>query len=115
MKHGVRVDPWNLYESLDDTEQQWIDNLAARYRDFLGLNVHDTRSDRVKRTCIHIFQAWCGEQLILDEGMSTETVISETDDGPVIKKEDHHLHRYTLERDREARQILSGLGAYDQN
>ena len=69
----------------------------------------------MKRACIHIFQAWRGEQLILDEGMSTETVIAETDDGPVIKKEAHHLHRYTLERDREARQIFSDLGAFDQN
>ncbi len=47
--------------------------------------------------------------------MSTETVIAETDDGPVIKKEVHHLHRYTLERDREAREILTDLGAFGQN
>ncbi len=115
LKHGVRADPWNLYESLDDTEQQWIDDLAAGYRDLLGLDEHDARSDRVKRACIHIFQAWRGEELIVDEGMSTETVIAETDDGPVSKKEAHHLHRYMLERDREVRQILSDLGAFNQN
>ena len=45
--------------------------------------------------------------------MSMETVSAKTDDGPVIKKEAHHLHRYTLERDREARQILADLGAYN--
>ncbi len=105
----------NHYESLDDTEQQWIGDLAVRYRDHLGLDVHDARSDRVKRACIHIFQAWRGEEILCEEGMSKETVIAETDDGPVIKKEVHHLHHYMLERDGEACQILSDLGAYDQN
>ncbi|WP_336365223.1 hypothetical protein [Halalkalicoccus salilacus] len=27
MKHGLRADPWNLYESFDDTDQHWIDTL----------------------------------------------------------------------------------------
>ena len=113
MTHGVRADPWNLYESLDCTKQYWIDNLVARYRDLLGFDEDVAQNDRIKRTCIHIFQAWRGEDILLREGMSKETVITETNNGPVIKKNIHHLNRYVVKRDQEARQILIDLGVFD--
>lgn len=114
LKHGVQADPFHLYDHLEDQEQAFVDDLMHSYVDLLGFADDDPRVERVRRACIHIYQSWAGEDQILEDGLSEDTVMGVSDAGePIIDKDGHHLHRFTFKRDQEARQILRTLGAFD--
>lgn len=118
LKHGVHADPFNLYDKLEEKKGpeavEFVDNLVDSYVDLLGYDDDDPRIERVRRACIHIYQSWAGENRILEDGLSEDTVMGVSDTGePIIDKDGHHLHRFNLKRDQEARQILRTLGAFD--
>jgi len=113
--HGVTADPLNLYSHLSDDEAEWIDDLADGYREVLGYDENDPRMERVTRACIHIFQANNGEGQILEDGLSESQTIGVSDETgkPIVRDSGHHLNKTVLKRDKEARQILRTLGAFD--
>ena len=112
--HGVTADPLNLYTHLDDNAKEWVDGLADGYNKILGFDEDDPRRERVTRACIHIYQANSGEGQILEDGLSESQTIGVSESGqPVVRDEEHHLNPAVLKRDKEARQILRTLGAFD--
>jgi hypothetical protein len=112
--HGVTADPFNLYDHLDDDSIEWIDGMVSSYVDLLEYAEGDPRIESVKRACIHIYQANRGDVEILKSGMSESQTIGVTEDGsPIVRDDEHHLTGTVLKRDKEARQILRTLGAYD--
>lgn len=113
--HGVTADPFNLYDNLDDTAAvEWIDALVESYAELLELSEDDPRMQNVYRACINMYQANRGDMEILQEGMTESQTIGVTDDGaPVVRDDEHHLNGAVLSRDREARQMLRTLGAFD--
>lgn len=118
MKHGVQADPFHLYDRLEEKKGpeavEFVDQLVDSYADLLGFEDDDPRIERVRRACVHIYQSWAGEDRILSDGLSEDTVMGVSDTGePIIDKDGHHLHRFTFKRDQEARQILRTLGAFD--
>ena len=118
MKHGVQADPFHLYDKLEEQKGEdavrFVDELVDSYMDLLGFSDDDPRAERVRRACVHIYQSWAGEDQILEDGLSEDTVMGVSDSGePIIDKDGHHLHRFTFKRDQEARQILRTLGAFD--
>lgn len=112
--HGVTASPWNLYTHLGDDAKEWVDALADAYCEILEFDDDDPRRERVTRACIHIYQSNSGENQILEDGLSEEQTVGVNDRGePVVRDDGHHLHGVTLKRDKEARQILKTLGAFD--
>jgi len=113
--HGVTADPLNLYSHLGDDAAEWIDALADGYRDVLGYEESDPRMERVTRACIHIYQANSGEGQILEDGLTESQTIGVSDETgkPIVRDDGHHLNKVVLKRDKEARQILRTLGAFD--
>lgn len=113
LKHGVYADPLNLYRYLSDAEHHWIDSLVQGYVDHLDMEATDPRLERVLRACIHIYQSWSAEDRILEDGLSEETVVGVSENGqPILTKSAHHLHRFSVRRDKEARRLLKDLGAF---
>lgn len=116
LQHGAYADPLNLYRHLPPEERQWVDSLVQGYVDLLGLDADDPRLERLLRACVHIYQSWSAEDRILEDGLSEETVVGVNGDGqPIITREDHHLHQFSVQRDREAQKILKELGCFSDD
>lgn len=114
--HGVYADALNLYRHLEPRERQWVDSLVQGYVDVLNMDATDPRLERVLCACIHIYQTWSAEDRILKDGLSEETVVGVSDTSqPTITKSGHHLHQFSIQRDRQAQRILRDLGAFSDN
>lgn len=112
--HGTTADPVNLYQHIEEHEREWIDRITEAYVEHLGFSEGDPRITKVRRAVINEFQAWRGDAHILEEGISEDMTVGVTDQGePVVKKEEHHLHRFVLDRDQESRMMLKDLGSFD--
>lgn len=112
LTHGVTADPVNLYNHLPEHQQDWVDALVEAYREPLEFAEDDPRNTKLRRAVTNELQAWRGDAHILEEGMSENTTIGISDRGePIVKSEEHHLHRFVLDREQESRMTLKDLGA----
>lgn len=115
ISHGLHADPFNLYDHLEPDEEAWVDALVEKYKERLGYDDDEPNIALLKRACLHVYQANSGEaQILADGSLSQSEVVGINDFGePVMldEREEHHLNDTVLSRDKEARQILTKLGA----
>lgn len=107
--HGVQASPANLYTHLDESERDWIDDLAEDYIEIAPFGPENPLAERVIRLCTMMYQEWKAAGIVEVEGPSENrpVVAGET---VTYRDEEHHLSRRELQLNAKVRQGLKSLG-----
>lgn len=114
LKHGVRADPANLYEHLDEAEKNFVDDLHAKYLDIASFGVEDPRNDRLRMTCVMALQEWIARDEVIRSGMTVELTIGMGEGGiPIEQRDGHYLLKVAGDLNQKIRMNLKDLGLLD--
>lgn len=112
--HGATADPVNLYQHLDDVAREWVDKLVEGYLQDAPFGEDSPKVERLRMTCIVIYQEWSAREVVLQAGPSEDTVVGVNDAGaPIARTEEHHLVGTAAKHNQTVRMNLKDLGLLD--
>lgn len=111
ISHGCTAAPITLLNHLEPEELEWIEALVDAYLQRAPFGPDDARVERLTRVCVMIYQEWKSEEVILDEGLSSDVVVDVTSSGePIVRTEEHYLSRRAERLNDKVRHNLRDLG-----
>lgn len=112
--HGAQADPVNLHRHLDDDERAWVDKLVAGYLEEAPFGEDSPKVERLRMTCVVIYQEWSAREVVLRDGPSEEVTIGVNEAGlPVARTDEHHLTATASTHNQTVRMNLKDLGLLD--
>jgi hypothetical protein len=112
--HGATADPVNLYEHLDEDSKAWVDKLVAGYLDEAAFGEDSPKAERLRMTCVIIYQEWSAREVVLRDGPSEDIVVGVSEDGaPIARSDEHHLTGTAASHNQTVRMNLKDLGLLD--
>ena len=108
--HGATATPRNLISDLPDEQLEYVEAIADGYLAVAPFDQDDVRYERLYMCAVRILMEWRGQQTILKDGISDETVIGINDRGePITDTDEHYLAKFTSRLSKDVRLTLKDL------